>query len=65
MPRRKYFLLYDLYKSRGVSNMFLGKSNNNLLPTKDNFLKILCLICVLDVETTNHILWKCFLARDV
>jgi hypothetical protein len=51
--------------------MFLWRACHNLLPTKVNLLKIgvcensLCLICLFENETVEHIIWECPAVSDV
>jgi hypothetical protein len=54
-----------------VVHMFLWKTCQNLLPTKENLHRWgilpnpLCPICGLEIETLGHILWSYAFAQDI
>jgi hypothetical protein len=51
--------------------MFLWKAGHNIIPTKTNLFRrrvvqeAMCPICLMEEETTEHILWECITAHDV
>jgi hypothetical protein len=63
-------MVWKLEVLRMVKN-FLWQAGNDILLTRVNLLKRgiiedpMCPICILERETTSHIIWSCVSARDV
>jgi hypothetical protein len=53
------------------TRMFIWRMCNNILPTKENLLKVgvvndsMCVICNREPETVMHDIWECPAAQDV